>query len=284
MRINKRLMFVSGICIVCGAAIAGTAYIIMSRTYDRNIRMRTQEITEDISNINIAVNMSDIKIITSDTDKIVLTYFTDDTNKYDISADNGSLSIEYIKYKKNKAKWYDYYLSFGFNRNHDMILELPQKLNADIKLNTEYGDIQIMGIKGENINAHTSYGDLEVSRCTFNSMEYSTDYGDIEIDYCNGDTMNCNTDYGDIELGSSSCNVNCHTDYGDVYIDRILGSNIIMNTDCGDIEGTIVGNELDYTITASTNIGDNNITNRVGGKNILDLKTDMGEIDVEFVK
>lgn len=265
MKVNKILIITAVLFVVFGSVIAGAAIVMTAKSSDSNARMRTQTITENIKKVNISVDMSDIKIIPDDTDKIILTYFEDDTNRYNVTTDNGMLSVKYERFNKNKAKWYDYYLNFDFKRDHDIILKVPRNFTSDIEINSDYGDIEISGVKSDNMNIRTDYGDVDIERCT-------------------SETLKCYTDYGDIELKDCVCNIDCGTDYGDVEVERISGSSITLSTSCGDIEGTIIGNETDYTINAGTDLGDNNMQNRTGGKNTLNAKTNLGDISLNFIQ
>lgn len=285
MKTNRILIITAGLFILAGAVIAGIALMLTARSSEQNARMETYEVTEKISNVNIDVNMSDIKIMpVMGTDKITLTYFTDDTNKYDISEDNGTLSVKYVKFNKEKVKWYDYYFSFDFSRDHDVILQVPKNFRADLLLHADYGDIEVTDMSGDSMNIHTSYGDLDITGCKFKAMECATDYGDIDIERSQSDTFNCSTDFGSIDVTDTAGKINCGTDYGDIEFERISGASIVMDTSCGDIEGTIDGREADYTINAQTNLGDKNVQSRAGGEKRLDVKTDMGDIDIIFLK
>lgn len=266
MKAKKIILITAAIFVVFGAVIGGTAIMLITKANMRDMRMETQTITESISKVNVSADMSDIKIIADDSDKITLTYFTDETNKYDITTDNGTLSVEYARLKSDKVKWYDYYFSIDVGRDHDIILKVPKKLTADISLETNYGDIELSGINGSNAKVHTSYGDIELSGCKFTAIETVTDYGDIDIERADSEALSCITDCGDIE------------------IERVSGKNITLNTSLGDIEGTILGNEEDYTINSETGLGENRLRGRTGGKNTLDAKTDLGDISVKFVK
>lgn len=285
MKTNRILIITAGLFILAGAVIAGIALMLTARSSEQNARMETYEVTKKISNVNIDVDMSDIKIMpVMGTDKITLTYFTDDTNKYDISEDNGTLSVKYVKFNKEKAKWYDYYFSFDFGRDHDVILQVPQNFRADLLLHADYGDIEVTDMSGDSMNIHTSYGDLDITGCKFKAMECATDYGDIDIERSQSDTFNCSTDFGSIDVTDMVGKMTCITDYGDIELERIAGESITLDTACGDIEGTIDGREANYTINAQTNLGDKNVQSRAGGEKRLDVKTDMGDIDIIFLK
>ncbi len=285
MKVNKILITTAGLFILAGIIIAGIAIMLTAKSAEPNARMETREISEKISKIDISADMSNIEIIPAiGTDKITLAYFTDDTNKYDISSDNGTLSVKYEKFSKDKAKWYDYFFSFDFKRDHDILLQVPENLIADFQLNTNYGDIAARSITGGSVNIHTNLGDMDIKQCKFKTMECTTDYGDIDIEHCVGDILKSSTDYGDIDMKECVGKLDCGTDYGDIEFKRISGDSILMNTACGNIEGSIDGRETDYTINTKTSLGDNNIQNRTGGEKLLDLKTDMGDIEIIFLK
>lgn len=266
MKVKEIIIITAAIFVVFGAVISGTAIRLISKANARDMRMETQTITENISKINISADMSDIKIVSDNTDKITLTYFTDDTNKYNITTDNGTLSVEYARFNSDKVKWYDYYFSVDFGKDHDIILKVPKNLTADISSETNYGDVELSGINGSNAQIHTHYGDIELTGCKFSAIETVTDYGDIDIERGDSEKLSCITDCGDIE------------------IENVSGKNITLNTALGDIEGTILGDETDYSINAETNFGDTNLRNKTGGKNTLNARTDMGDISVKFIR
>lgn len=265
MKANKIILMTAGLSVFFGGIIAGTALLLYANVPDRDRRMETQTITENVSKINIAVDMSDIKIIPDDTEKITLTYFTDAANKYDITAEDGILSIEYTRASADNIKWYDYFFSIDLTRDHDIILKVPKTLSADISLKTGFGDIEVSGLKGNNMTVNTGNGDIELSVCDFTSIEAVTSYGDVDIERCESETLLCESDYGDIDIEKAS------------------GNDITLATNCGDIEGTIIGSESDYTIIAETDLGDKNIHDRSGGKNRLEAKTNLGDISIKFI-
>lgn len=258
MKIRKGLFIVSGACILAGVVICGVAVAHGGLQNPKTERCE-KKITTDISKVDISTKMGDITVVSSDIDYINIVYFSSEKRTYTISDYNDTLSV---KSDCSNMKWYDY-IGFGSQNKNDIILEVPNNFNSDIVLETKLGDIKVSGIAG-NIDVTTSYGDIKVTNCSKSNVI-------------------CRNKCGDIELDNISGSVNAECKKGDIEFENISGD-IIMKNNFGDIEGTIFGNEEDYTINAKTSLGDNNLNDKTGGKNKLEVKNDCGDINVKFIK
>lgn len=266
MKINKVLLITASILLVFGAVISVTAMKLMSVTAMNSAERITKEITEKVSNIDISSDIGNINILTADTDKITLDYFTSDNRKYEMKTENNTLSLKYLPYNRSSLKWYDYFINLDFHpkQYYDITLTIPKTFSANIALDAKYGDINISNVNG-NINAVNSCGDIKIVNGNFSALDCRIDFGDIEIEQITADHINLSGDCGDIEF------------------DRINSSHITLENNCGDIEGTISGSESEYKINGHTRFGDNNISNRTDGEKVLDIKNDFGDIDIQFI-
>lgn len=284
MKTKKIIFIIAGLLVLFGLIIAGIAVALAGTYSSDNTQIQTHTITESISKINISADIDDIRIVTADTDSIKVTYAEDKTRKYDFSAENNTLSLKSVSGEALGLKWYDY-VSFNINfkdRVKGITVEVPKGLGADITLNAKYGDIYVADLKG-SMNAKADNGDVEIVKSEFSKLECDVDYGDIDMEKVASDSIKLTNDCGDIDIEEVSGNISASCAYGDINIERISGNNITLENNCGDVEGTILGNEADYTINAETNLGDKNIQNRTGGKNTLDVRTDAGDISVKFI-
>ena len=51
----------------------------------------------------------------------------------------------------------------------------------------------------------------------------------------------------------------------------------------GEVSGTILGDQADYQITVDTDMGNSTLKDQLGdGPNLLQVTTNMGNIDIEF--
>ncbi|MGN0107862.1 MAG: DUF4097 family beta strand repeat-containing protein [Hominilimicola sp.] len=284
MKAKKIIFIIAGLFVLFGVIISGIAVALLGASpYDKG-QMQTHTVTENISKINIFAEADDIRIVEADTDNIKVTYTEDKIRKYDFGTENGTLSLESVPRDTLGLKWYDY-VDFNINfkdRVKGITLEIPKGFNAEITLNSRYGDIYAADLKG-SINIKADCGDVKIAKSEFSKIECNLDYGDIEMEKVSADSINLTNDCGDIEIEEVSGNISASCAYGDIGIEKISGSNITLENNCGDIEGTILGNEADYTINAETNLGDSNIQNRTGGKNTLNVRTDLGDLFIKFI-
>lgn len=284
MKAKKIILVTAGLFILFGGVISGIAVALAGTHSADSAQIQTHTITESISKINISADTDDIRIVAADTDSIKVTYAEDKTRKYDFSAENNTLSLKSVSGDALGLKWYDY-VSFNINfkdRVKGITVEVPKGLDADITLSAKYGDIYAADLKG-SMNVKANNGDVEIAKSELSKLECDVDYGDIEMEKVSADSIKLTNDCGDIEVEEVSGNIAAYCNYGDIDFERISGNNITFENRCGDIEGTILGNEADYTINAETNLGDRNIQNRTGGKNTLNARTDAGDISVKFI-
>ncbi len=284
MKAKKIIFITAGLLILFGVIISGIAVALAGTHSADSTQIQTHTITESISKINISADTDDIRIVTADTDSIKVTYAEDKTRKYDFSTENNTLLLKSVSGDELGLKWYDY-INFNINfkdRVKGITVEVPKGFNADLTLSAKYGDIYAADLKG-SMNAKADNGDVEIAKSEFSKLECDVDYGDIEMEKVSADSIKLTNDCGDIDIEEISGNISASCAYGDIDAEKISGSNITLENNCGDIEGTILGNEADYTINAETHLGDKNIQNRTGGKNTLNVRTDLGDIFIKFV-
>lgn len=265
MKANKIILITAAALVVIGLITAGLSILMLSLSDDFKGELQTQAITENINEINVSANIGDIRIICGNTEIVTVTYYKDNTNQYYISTIDDILMIKSNTLSKN-LKWYDQLINLSFitKDKYDLIIKLPRNKFANFKVSNEYGNIEAQDVFGGYLNFETNCGDIELNNCEFTNIACITDYGNIEAETITTENINFETNCGDIELNSVS------------------GKQIILNTDLGDIQSTILGNESDYSVNAETNLGDKNIQNSSKGTKILNVKSDLGDIDIKF--
>ncbi len=283
MKMRTKLFIASGIAVFIGAALLALSLAMAYDARMDNILSETLTFS-NISEILISADMSDIEIIGGDTNEITLTYFTDKINQYDIQTADGVLSVKSLPGIYTRAKWYDY-INLDLWQKHEIILTVPRSLAAEINLDSDFGDIKIEGIECQNLSIENDFGDIKANDIECQSLSIENDCGDIKISDCTLGSLVCNCDYGDIRITQSTAdNLTCSDNCGDIKLDGFSGKNIKLDTSLGDIKATISGKREDYKINAQTDLGDKNILNKTDGKNTLDLKTELGDINVTFEK
>lgn len=280
MKANKAILITAGGLIVIGAVIVAAA-VALGGTYKGDTQRHTETITDKVSKIDISANADDINIIASDTDSIRIAYNEGKNKQYDIKQENGTLYL--TPAKEGTRKWYDY-ININFNDELNKInIEIPEFLKPDMRLNSNYGDISLSGIGG-NLTINSDCGDIDIQGGKLDNLSCEASYGDVEIENTEAKDISIIADCGDIDAERISGNIKANVKKGDIDIEYITAENITLSSELGDISCAIAGQESDYNIAAETKLGDCNVRNRTGGKYNLNVNTDMGDVEVRFLR
>ena len=172
------------------------------------------------------------------------------TKKPEVKVENGVLTIN------SNAEDFDFEVNLSAEDSSPNILVFcgREKLK-DVDVSGGYGDISIGGIKCESMNVRIDSGDIQLCELSGGRMNIKSDSGDICFTDCKGD-LTAETDSGDIEfdtgLEQSKFEVSLQAGIGDVTVN--------------DSEDEV----SEYSAE--------------GGPNKLSLKTENGDIDVDFAE
>lgn len=266
-RCNKIILIAAGAAVIIGGVVMA-AGMALGGASDKDISYNSETITEKIKEVNINTDCDDVIITPASRNDINIRYITDGKRQSAINAENGVLTINHTIERDKRVKWYDY-INFGFiGIERELVIEVPRDFEADINIESDFGDIRVSDIKG-SLSANLDCGDFEIESCEFNLLECQNNYGDIEINRVTSKEIKLDNNCGDIELDEVSGNIKAQCDLGDIEFDYVSGDNLDFAVDCGDIEGVIRGKKADY--------GE-------GGKKQLKTKTNFGDINIRFTE
>ena len=118
----------------------------------------------------------------------------------------------------------------------------------------------------------------------FGNIKIDANAGNITLDEkISARDLNISTNAGNVNVRGSYDAVSAYVNAGNIYFGGLKSGNISASTNVGNITGTINGNKDDYSITATTVVGESNLTDSVGKKYTLTLSTDVGNISVSFI-
>lgn len=243
MKLNKKILIAAVVCTIVGGIITAASTAVMYDASMENVRTVTKTAETDISKISLSADAGNIKVISSDTDEVTLTYSEDDTTRYTVVEENGMLSVSPEKISRSKAEWYDYYFSIDFHSN-DITLSIPSDFFAETEIRTDLGNVDISGLNGV-LTAESDYGNIKITGGEFSKLELNVDCGNIEFKDISGD---------------------------DIY----------MESDLGDIRGTIAGKYSDYSIWAEAEVGHCNLLRSADGPKHLAAHANVGDINIHF--
>lgn len=239
--------------------------------------------SNDFRNLNIDVLSSDI-VIKKTTDQNVRIKVYSEKNKPKITQENGNLNIVS---NENVCRFF----CINFKNTKIEIYINEENLN-NIKINNEYGDIDIDSFtktnlkldldcgdayikEGNNIVVNNNYGDIKIDKAQVVDIKAAA--GDIEIGEVNSAIVKNN--YGDIDIAKVNTYIDLEDNCGDIKIKELnLQKDSKIKNDFGDIE--IDGTNEIY-IESKTELGENEIKNNYRKSDItLTIKNDCGDIEV----
>lgn len=203
---HKTILITAGAAILAGTVIAAVG-AGFGGLYEGEISHHSQTITETISAMNLFVDFGDITVIATDGNDINIRCISAEHKPYKINVENGVLSIDNKKESGARRKWHDY-ISFDFRKKQELIIEVPHRFEADVRIENNYGSVKVSDIKG-SLSAKLDCGDIAISGCALQTLA-------------------------------------CENDYGDIKINRTVSEDIRLDNNCGDIEGIIRGKKIDY--------------------------------------
>lgn len=210
---------------------------------------------ELVEKIDIISDSGDVKILESSENNVKVTiHGKNDRGLKDINFSNvdGILKFE-IRGMSNKI------INFGFYTN-DIVVYAPKEVIKEIKVKSNYGDIQIGDFEDTLIDLNQDCGDIDVGKAQ-NSIIKSS-YGDVKI---NTILNKCDIDLscGDVKIQNLQINENSviKNDLGDIKIEQTNDIFIDAKTDLGDCKIKESNRHSEITLTIENSCGDIKVNN-----------------------
>ena len=147
------------------------------------------------------------------------------------------------------------------------------------------GRVTLENCQGGTLLLENDMGDTDVSSGSFTEGQITARTGSVGVADSAFTALTVENDMGDVTLvstqvsGAASCTVNM----GNIDLDAFASPDITLTADSGNVEGTLTGRQEDYQITVDTDMGNSNLKDQLGGgPNLLQVTTNMGNIDIEF--
>lgn len=230
------------------------------------------KIPNSINSLKFDLINGDIKIKTESIDNPTLKVYTHNRaeeneleNRFNINFESDYLYISEISEREHfEVKNMSIH---NYSTHYLLELTLPSKEYDLFTATTLNGDIDINGIKLENLNLKTQNGDIDIEDISAKSLIAATSNGDINISDTDVDAINTLTSRGDICVEDfRTDNLVCKSSMGDIDISdsRDIGESLNCNTSMGDIDVDLTGVAADIELDASVSapMGDLNLSDR----------------------
>ncbi len=313
---TKIILLVACALVLCGAVICVCAFAAvdfdmfrLSTPEDATREWHLETVpSEGIERIRVSASVDSIRVCSSGSDEINVTYYTSQYGSYELKNENGELSLEYI-HLKNK-KWYEYLtvdFSSLYSDNISVEIGIPAGYSGDVQIEATTGDMDLVNLELEGpLSARCTTGSIEIYDVSAASVEASVTTGDMELDrvttfsdisvsyqtgearlenVLSGGTIQVRGTTGDIDLyiiEANSITAECTTGCIGAY--DISAADTYLKATTGEIIATMRGVAEDYTVSTSATLGEIVVADggRANGEKRVCAETTTGEIYIGF--
>lgn len=320
MKRKQRFFKLSAIvgCILLGAGmlLCGAGFVAMgcnwnAFTYPRGgepVAVSSFVEADAVDSIEIHASMGDVKIERASAANPEEVELILAENVYQVVVQHGLLLVmpqdSYTATGQGGWNWYQL-LNFPSNGDWDVTIRVPEKLLDSVFVETDMGGVTLDNVSAsESMTVTQSMGRVTLENCQGGTLLLENDMGDTDVSsgsFTEGQitartgsvgvadsaftALTVENDMGDVTLvstqvsGAASCTVNM----GNIDLDAFASPEITLTADSGNVEGTLTGRQEDYQITVDTDLGDSTLKDQLGdGPNVLQVTTNMGDIDLQF--
>lgn len=218
-------------------------------------------------------------------------------SRMSISVVNGVLTVteQRTARYKNQDNWL-FYMNRIERTKGKLVITYPEEMNwADIKIQTDLGDLNMENMTIGRLEMLASMGEVELTGISAQAINIQANMGDIVIEDSQCDTSELTCDMGAIEVDGIQVRQSFSADasMGDIGIEGDLRGEIDVNCHMGSVEMGLYGEKSEYTIDASVSMGSLEVQGESGGgfgdhlrtgsgPNSLKISNDMGDIELSF--
>lgn len=214
------------------------------------------EVNDDLFNAEISLTEEDIAFRLSKDDKINILFNGKlHEDRYVLTFDDALLLFK-------STKRFDLGFFIRKSENTNFIFEIPERLIADeFKFHSVSADIDISGIRANNLQISTTSGDMQITNVKFGDVKWHTVNGDIDVKNAEIKSLNASQVSGDVQF----TNV---TIAGAFHINTVSGDLSLIDSSCDELDLHTVSGDLDgrefypKKVTLKAVSGDISITNK----------------------
>lgn len=223
-----------------------------------------------------------VEIVSSNEDTVSITYFDSEKEHYNISVSGGRLSVAY----EEKRPWYMYLFNWNM-KTYTLTLHVPESMLTTLNAATTNGNLTFSGVQAAgSIQGKCTNGKITLNRIAAERINISSTNGKVELTNINthSDATFTSTNGAVTATNITADSLDLHTTNGKITTARVnVKTKLDISSTNGAIAGSIIGQAADFTISAHTTNGKNNLKNLAGGgAKALNLRTTNGKIDITF--
>lgn len=271
------VLILVGAIMVAGAILGGAN---VKKNFIGNLNMESEVKNEEfpaINKLNLDLKVYSVEILPSDDVDVIQVQYDETTSfgklKYSLSFEvkNDELYIREISDRKVDIN-IDVPPFGNLFKGNKLILMVPEKITGNI--NQELGSFKAANVTLEDLN-------------------YKTEMGSIDLIQVKAVNSKLETNMGSFDIKDSICeNLNLETEMGSIdYSGTLLGTND-FSTKMGSLELELEQKRNDISLNLKTEMGEIKVDGEKGSikedkiskKAYLNAETEMGSIDIDFLK
>ncbi|MBQ2999719.1 MAG: DUF4097 family beta strand repeat protein [Clostridia bacterium] len=278
----------------------------------RNTAVNEFEFTEEVSDIDIVVNTTDVEILPASDGVTKVVCQEDAREPHTVWVEDGTLKIG-----MEKQSWYRKIRFFSIGERKVTVYLAEKELErlsiktdtgdvrvakelslASASVTTDTGEIAFASPVAGALNIQVRTGDVSVSSPTLGSAEITATTGDVSLYGVTADEIKIETSTGEIEATSVSCRTfSAQSSTGEQEYERVLAektltlqattgdislldcdaAEVSITTDTGDVSGRFLTEKVFYT---ETDTGRVNVPKSTSG-GLCEITTDTGDIEFD---
>ena len=298
MNRNKTMLKLASVLLVVGvalyfvgmAAFASESPAAGSKVTEITYVKEDYSVSADgISQISVKTRNMPVTVTPYDGNEITLHYYTSKEDPYEVSLENGVLTLKY-KYDNlfSVGSWLKGSTIFNFMNNTNPYVELvmPKAYADDLKLNTSNASIHVSGLTGAgDIRMETSNSSIDISDVTAAGIGAQTSNGSVTLaNAVIAGVVDVKSSNGTIHAKKVAAKdrLTLNTSNARINVEQITSAAIELHSSNGSISGTVAGKRSDYTISSDTSNADNSLGDGGKGPSSLTVNTSNGDIRVTF--
>lgn len=289
------ILFIIGFCMLGGD--------FRKLSSEPELEKKVYASAEKINSIEIDAGNVSVDVRPSPNDEVIVTYNENRCEYYDISVQDGRLTINNV----NNREWYEYIMVFNLGGRY-ITVEVPDYFAGDIDIDVSNKDIVIENISAASVKLEDSNDDIILNNVDASgAVKVHNSNGDVSFTRCSiGEELNVRNSNGPVKLtdlsaasliidGSMSrinltrvkTDLDAFLDTSNKNIEFLeleVGTKLTCDNSNGAIIGSLHGNINDFTISTDVSNGDCNMPQDMkGGDKLLELETSNDDIEITFL-
>ncbi|NCA91944.1 hypothetical protein EOM82_01650 [bacterium] len=260
----KLLIIIASAAIILGL-ILGTIGLLIFGIDREPLEEFNKSYDTAITGIYIDVDIADVRIYKTESDKIEVIYYDNEKNYFTIEERDGEL---YIKRDSNRH-WFGNLSWFGTGVKYELEVGIPANFNGELSVKSDVGNIKVTALTLTDCKLSSSTGDINGESIVCSGrFSVSLSTGSISVTAVEAKTLNAKSNTGDINIKYMTVSESIH-----------------LETNTGDVYGSVTDSIENYTVSSDTDVGDNDLPGHLsGGNKTLEVYTDTGDIEFDFNK